>query len=250
MKKTEEEIYYEDTTLYTKKWNEKPILRKVYKEYYNYALSNLSTENGPIIEIGSGIGMIKDVIPSCKTTDITLNSGIDYIENIYSLSAQSTNASNFILIDVLHHLEYTTFALNQLHSALKPGGRVIIIEPYISLITLPIFTFLHHEPVALLSKINKNDPESFDKFTYFAAESTATKMTRKSMRMELEKKWNIIDIKKEACFRYFGTGGFRGKQLYPTSLYSFVSIIDKSLSMFPNIFGGRVYLVLEKKAVA
>ena len=51
------------------------------------------------------------------------------------------------LTNVLHHLKSPITFLNRAASKLKPGGKVIATEPFFSLLSTPIFKYLHHEPV-------------------------------------------------------------------------------------------------------
>ena len=44
-------------------WNKKPTLRRVYKDFHQLIAGHLTKEiNGKIVELGSGIGKIKEVI--------------------------------------------------------------------------------------------------------------------------------------------------------------------------------------------
>ena len=70
---------------------------------------------GSVVELGSGIGNIKEVIPKCLCTDLFPNPWLDYVENAYALSFGSASVSNLILFDVFHHLKYPGTALQEFH---------------------------------------------------------------------------------------------------------------------------------------
>src|SRR4029077_9294798 len=50
------------------------------------------------------------------------------------------------LTNVLHHLKSPIAFLNRAAGKLKPGGKVIATEPFFSVLSTPIFKYLHHEP--------------------------------------------------------------------------------------------------------
>ncbi len=51
---------------HNKIWNEKLLLRKIYRDFYILIKQNLVLNNtGKIVELGSGIGKIKEIIPEC-----------------------------------------------------------------------------------------------------------------------------------------------------------------------------------------
>jgi len=141
-------------------WNRKPILRTLYGDFYRLItkhLSNLPT--GKIVELGSGLGNIHDVIPDCIRTDLFPNPWIDQIENAYKLSFADQAVSNLILTDVFHHLKYPGTALNEFERVLQKGGRVILLEPCISALGLIVYGALHAEPIAITKEIEWCAPE-------------------------------------------------------------------------------------------
>ena len=71
-------------------------------ELIAHYLSAFST--GSVVELGSGIGNIKEVIPTCMRTDLFQNPWLDRVENVYDLSFESASVSDLILFDVFHHL--------------------------------------------------------------------------------------------------------------------------------------------------
>jgi SAM-dependent methyltransferase len=149
-------------------WHQKPILQKIYGDFYRliaHKLSNLP--NSKIVELGSGLGNIREVIPNCLRTDLFPNPWIDQIENAYKLSFADETVSDLILTDVFHHLKYPGTALQEFARVLRKGGRVIMLEPCMSALGLLVYGIPHEEPVAMTKKIEwdaknmraKNAPE-------------------------------------------------------------------------------------------
>ena len=141
-------------------WKRKPVLREIYRAFHEEIANQLADRSaGLVVELGSGVADITEVIPNCVRTDLFLNPWIDQVQNAYSLSFEKQSVSNLILFDVFHHLRYPGTALNEFRRVLIPGGRVIIFEPCISVLGFIVFGLLHKEPMALGEQIHWNAPD-------------------------------------------------------------------------------------------
>ena len=232
-------------------WNKKPLLQKIYKDFYDLILGWVRKDlKGETVELGSGIGNFKSVYPKCIATDIFPNPWIDQVESAYKLSFQDNSVSNLIMFDVFHHLAYPGSVLNEAKRVLMKGGRVIIFEPYISLLGLFVYGVFHHEPVALFKKINwfcpvgQNPDEK-----YYAAQGNATRIFNKISNLEfpITKNWEIIETKKISAISYVLSGGFSKPSLYLIKFLPFIRKIEKVLDLLPLFFATRMLVVLEKK---
>jgi len=230
-------------------WNSKPILRSAYVDMYRLAATQLSNLPEPkIVELGSGMGHIREVIPNCVTTELFPFPWIDQIENAYKLSFADETVSDLISTDVFHHLKYPGTALNELNRVLRKGGHVILLEPCMSLLGLLVYGVFHAEPVAVTKKIdwfapNGWSPENMD---YYAAQGNATRIfVSKRFRPELTA-WKSIKTIRLSALAYAASGGYSGPQLYPTGMYSIVKSLGKILDRFPSLFATRLLVVLEK----
>ena len=59
-------------------WRRKPLLRDIYDGFYAHIAAELPpAELGPVVELGSGMGNIKRLIPQCITTDLFSNAWLD-----------------------------------------------------------------------------------------------------------------------------------------------------------------------------
>src|ERR1700761_1312729 len=95
-------------------WEKKPLLQKVYSQFYREIARRLKlTVPGLIVELGSGMGNVKEHIPQCITTDIFPNPWLDRVENAYLLSFKDGEVGHLILFDVWHHLRYPGAALKE-----------------------------------------------------------------------------------------------------------------------------------------
>lgn len=201
-----------------------------------------------IVELGSGMGHIRDVIPNCITTELFPFPWIDQIENAYKLSFEDESISDLISTDVFHHLKYPGNALDEFHRVLRRGGRVILLEPCMSLLGLLVYGVFHAEPIAITKKIEWLAPVDWspDNLDYYAAQGNSTRIFVGDRYRPQLTAWKSIKTIRLSALAYAASGGYSGPQLYPTGMYSVVKSLEKILDLFPFLFATRLLVVLEK----
>jgi SAM-dependent methyltransferase len=232
-----------------KAWERKAQLRSVYKGFHELIASRIDRSIvGTIVELGSGMGSIKEVIPDCVTTDLFPNPWLDRRENAYQLSFADASVSNLILFDVWHHLRYPATALAEFRRVLVPGGRVIVFDPAISLAGRFIYGLFHHEPLGMGLPFTWDAPSGFspDDADYFAAQGSATRIFWRKQNPEKLEDWLVDEVRPLPSFEYFATGGFSGPQLGGAAAFRFWRMLDKVLTRWPNLFAARLMVVLKK----
>jgi SAM-dependent methyltransferase len=236
-----------------KAWQRKPQLRAVYRGFHELIASRLDRAiPGHIVELGSGMGSIKEVIPDCVTTDLFPNPWLDRQENAYSLSYPDGSISNLILFDVWHHLRYPSTALAEFRRALAPGGRVIVFDPAVSWTGKLIYGLFHHEPVGLGLPLTWDAPAGFKPADtdYFAAQGAATRIFWRREAPARLADWEVSEVTPLSSFEYFATGGFSGPQVGGPAVFRIWRRLDGALSRWPNLFAARLLVVLKRGAVS
>jgi SAM-dependent methyltransferase len=231
-------------------WHKKPILQTIYSQFHRLIAAQLSSLPQPsVVELGSGIGNIKEAIPDCLRTDLFPNPWIDQVENAYELSFKNSSVTDLILFDVFHHLRYPGTALLEFERVLRPGGRVLIFDPCISILGILVFDGLHPEPVGWREPIGWEAPQGWSPQAtdYYAAQGNATRIFFKQDPAVRSNAWNIIYRKRFSALAYVASGGYSKPQLYPDKLYPFVRCIEPVLDLAPAFFATRLLVVLEKK---
>ena len=231
-------------------WQRKKVLRRIYEDFYRIIARRISEERkGVVVEIGSGLGKIKTVIPNCITSDIFQHGWLDRVEDAYSLSFGDRSVSTIILFDVWHHLQYPGLALNEFQRALEDQGRVIMFEPAMGLLGRIAYGLFHHEPLGMNVPITWRPEASFvpQQQTYYAAQGNCWRMFFLGEgRMRLTE-WDIVEVSCFSALSYVASGGFSGPQLYPGFLLSAMKAIEKILDRLPRLFATRMLVVLQKK---
>lgn len=231
-----------------KKWNSKPLLRKIYNDFYKLISESVNPKIiGKVVEIGSGIGNIKSVLKDAVTTDIFDNPWIDKVENAYRLSFEDESISSLILFDVFHHLEFPGNALDEFFRVLNDQGRIVIFEPDNSMLGLIVYGLFHHEPTGLKNKITytTDAEEKLINQKYYASEFNANRIFLKK-EIDIGLKWRVLKMKRIAGLSYVLSGGYSKPSFYPEYLLGFMYLIDKLLSKIPFLFSTRLLIVLEK----
>jgi SAM-dependent methyltransferase len=232
-------------------WRKKPLLRRIYRAMHEEIATHIVRDvDGAIVEVGSGIGNIKEVLPGCLRTDLFPNPWLDQTENAYALSFADGAVSNLILFDVFHHLRYPGTALREFHRVLAPGGRVLIYEPAMGLLGRLVFGLFHHEPVALTSDITWLSPDGWraQDVDYYAAQGNASRVFGRAGIGSRFEGLELVSVAHYAQISYVASGGYSHRQLYPDALYPAVKRLDKLLDLVPSVFSTRLLAVLAKPA--
>ncbi|HEY9525801.1 MAG TPA: class I SAM-dependent methyltransferase [Anaerolineales bacterium] len=230
-------------------WNQKPILKTLYGDFYRLISKKLSNlPDAKIVELGSGLGNIREFIPNCIRTDLFPNPWIDQMENAYQLSFPDESVSDLILTDVFHHLRYPGTALQEFSRVLRKGGRVIMLEPCMSALGLLVYGIPHDEPVAVTKKIEWEAPQGWSpqQIDYYAAQGNASRVfVGQRFRHKLGD-WRTIKTQRFSAIAYAASGGFSKPQLYPTAALPLLRKLERVLDLFPLLFATRLLVILEK----
>jgi SAM-dependent methyltransferase len=231
-----------------KAWDAKPALRKAYGCFYQLLKKQLANQAGLTVELGSGIGAIKQVVPECITTDLFPNPWLDRTENAYRLSFGDRSVANLILFDVFHHLEFPGEAIKEFERVMAVKGRLILMEPGFGLFGRFIYQKFHHEPLGFDRPVPWDAPSGFDpdKPNYYAAQANAWRIFVQRDFNPILSNWGLITVKRLAALSYVASGGFSGPALYPAWLFPAMHASDGFLGLFPAIFATRVLVVMEK----
>ena len=231
-------------------WDSKPLLRKIYAGFYKKIAEQIdSTIPGAVVELGSGIGNLKTSFPTAITSDLFPNPWLDLVCDAYELPFSNNTISHLVLFDVFHHLEAPAAFFKEAARVLHPKGRVILFEPFISALSLPVYGLLHHEPVAWNKPINPADTIPRPR-TYYAAQGNATRLFFRPDHTNWLPNWQTTYIQPFSSWTYLLSGGFSKPAIYPPSFLPLLTQIDTLLTLAPNFFGGRCLIVLNQATSA
>ncbi len=227
-------------------WNGKPVLRDIYRDFHRLLAAHLALLPGETVEIGSGIGNIKEVVPDCVRTDLFPNPWIDRCEDIYDLKIGAASAANIILFDVFHHLEFPLDALDECHRALCEGGRLIIFDHAMSLSGFVFSKFCHHEREGFLKPYNLRGARK-GHAGYYADHANADRILRRRFDELLSSKWKRLALLRFPAIRWVLSGGYRGRDCTGIAPRFFIDRVESMLAFAPWLASLRMIVVLEKQ---
>ena len=231
----------ERTIAHQKIIREKYFLRKLYEEWYDVFTGVQSQlPVGKIIELGSGGGFLKDIMPSVLCTDILELPSNDLTFSALEMPFEDNELSAIFMIDTFHHIPDSKLFLSEAKRVLKKDGMIVMIEPANSFWGRVIYKNFHHEPF---------DPEGEWKIPASGPLSGANgALPWIVFERDFEKLkcdfpcFQLEEIKYHTPFMYLISGGVSFKQVFPNFFYPVFRTIDKllpaisrQLSMFVTI---------------
>lgn len=134
------------TLLHRKIIRDKQFLTNLYLDFYaEFANRVPTTKTFVCVELGSGGGFLKEVIPELLTSDIIPLPGVDLCFSGEAMPFDNNSVDAIFMLDVFHHIKDPSALLREFQRALKPGGRVIMIEPANTIWARFVFKNFHHE---------------------------------------------------------------------------------------------------------
>jgi len=223
---------------YERVWDRKSILRAIYEHWYRRIV--MSLRPGPIVEIGAGTGNFKRWLGprDCWTLDILAGRHVDILADALHLPFANESIANLVMIDTLHHLARPLDFLHQAARALVPGGRVILVEPYVSVWGWFVWKFLHHE------RVDFRRVESIEGKTAWEGNAAIPRWVlsrRNRSRLPLD----VIEIEYGECLSYPLSGGFSYRSLLPGPSLHWLRKLEQSRLFQNRLVSLRVFAVLE-----
>lgn len=208
----------------------KKALKAFYDEQYRkYAdVLSRSPREGMVLELGSGAGFVKEVLPEITTSDVIRYRGVDAILNAAKLPFPDQSLRAVFLSNVLHHLPDAEGVFRELSRCLMISGRVLIVDQYAGYPARWIYKYLHHEPY---------HPESMEwKFAAGGPLSSANGalawMIFVRDRVRFQNAFPALQIqavRPHSPFRYWLCGGLKSWSLLPGSLFAAATVLDRAL---------------------
>jgi SAM-dependent methyltransferase len=230
-------------------WRIKPVIKILYGDYYRRIIDH--AVSGPSIEIGGGSGNFKEYYPDILSSDIQYFPWLDAVIDAHHLPFAENKIGNILMIDTLHHIQYPKQILSEAARILRPGGRLIMIEPEVSLLSWIIYKHLHPEPLDL--NVNplidgKLDPDRDP----FESNQAIPHLLMTKYRNQMEKQipqLKVIEYEKFCPISYLLSGGFRKWSLLPASIAPNLLAIENFIaSQISSLSAFRLLAVLEKRA--
>lgn len=223
------------TMLHAEIINSKGFMKKLYIDFYRILKYKLPESAKTIIELGSGGGFLKEIIPSARTSDVLDLPGLDHIFSALEMPFNDASVDAFIMIDVLHHIPEPELFFRQADRCLVPGGKIIMIEPANTPWSRFIYKNFHHEEFNPQADWNLSGSGPLSQANGAIPWIIFNRDREKFLALfpGLE----ILEIKNHTPIRYLLSGGFTLRQLVPSWTYGFFKILEYLLLPTKNITG-------------
>ena len=224
---------------------QKPLLLKIYKEWYELLKKKIIGLDGIIVDLGSGPGFFEDYIPHLVKSDIYFLNFCDAVIDGMALPFANESVSAFTMTNVTHHIRDARIFFQQARRCLKPGGRIVMIEPWNTRWSKFVYSHFHSEPFdtkATSWEFSSDNPlhQSNQAIPWIIFDRDREKFTHEFPDLK------IREISPMNPLRYLASGGVSMKTLIPSSLNNFMEKIENSVFQNNQFWGLFAIIVLEK----
>ena len=222
----------------------KPFLKKIYEHWYAEFRSLQKNQDSKVLEIGSGGGFLKEVMPTVITSDILSLPLVDQVFSAEELPFEDSSLDGIVMLNVFHHIPRPYLFLAEAERCLVKGGKIIMIEPANSGLARFIYKRFHHEPFDELAgpEIAPGNPLSNSNqalpYIYFERDLQTFKTDYPQL--------NINSVRYHSPFSYVLSGGVSRSALLPSFFYPLVKFAEWLLSPFSRQLGLFCTITVEK----
>ena len=224
----------------------KSFLRQIYQEWYEAIAALLPLDKEPILELGSGAGFFVEFVPELITSEVFYSRHVNVVLAGSGLPFMSESLSTILMTDVLHHLPQPRQFFAEASRCVRPGGLMIMIEPWVTPWSRLVYSRLHHEPF---------QPETaewtFPQQGPLSGANSALPwiiFERDRTRFEREfPQWYIHTIKPFMPFRYLLSGGVSLRSFMPGWSFALWRNLENLLKPWMRSLGMFALIVLNKE---
>ncbi|MBI1859530.1 MAG: class I SAM-dependent methyltransferase [Deltaproteobacteria bacterium] len=225
----------------------KPGLRSFYDsvyELYRHCIGR-APPTGLAIELGSGAGYAKRVIPDLITSDIVTDPEIDRVIDATQMDLPDGSARAFFLLNVFHHIPNVEKFLSEANRCLMPGGRILIVDHHPGWVGGPIYRWAHNEPFNALASTWSFPSDG----PMTGANAALAWIVFERDRALFHKRFPSLRISEKRLISpllYWLSGGMKSWTLLSKRLVPLAEKLDRHLLSLSENFGSFVSIELEK----
>ena len=222
------------------------FLWRIYDEWYRLISNSIPPGPGRVLELGSGAGFLSRYIPGLITSEIFPCSDIQLVLDGRQLPFADASLKAIVMVDVLHHIPDGRAFLTEATRCIRSGGSLVMIEPWVSTWSRPIYTRLHHEPFQPEAK-DWNFPATGP---LSGANGALPWIIFQRDRHELESgfpKLTLRELRPFMPFRYLVSGGVSMRQLMPAAMFGIWRRIESWLAPWPHYWSMFAFIHLERR---
>jgi SAM-dependent methyltransferase len=223
----------------------KPFLRAIYDEWYSQLAAALPPGEGDILELGSGAGHCAQFIPGLVTSEVFPCPGVQMVVNATQLPFPADSLRALVMTNVLHHVPDVRAFLGEAARCLRPGGKILMIEPWMTSWSRLVYKRFHYEPL---------DPEAQEwtfppsgplsganiALPWILFERDRDRFNREFPQLSLER------VRPFLPFRYLVSGGVAMRGLMPGFTHRAWARLERALQPQMHTLGMFAFISLRK----
>ena len=124
----------------------KPFLRAIYDEWYTRFAAELPQGDGAVLELGSGAGYCNRYIPGLITSEVFVCDPVHVIADAQRIPFRDGSLRAIVFTNVMHHMSDVRRFFREASRCLRKGGKILMIEPWLSPWSKFVYKRFHHEP--------------------------------------------------------------------------------------------------------
>ncbi len=235
------------TIIRSKIIQENVFLNNLYTDSYIIFRNSLArlTKKRKLVELGSGGGFIKKIIPDCITSDVMKLPDVDLQFSATRMPFKDESVDRFFMLNVIHHIHDPEKFFKEINRCIKKNGKLIAIEPANTLWSRFINQHFNYEKFDPTGDWTLKSQKSLD------ANGALAWIIFIRDKEKFEKLFPSLKIKKiipHTPIRYIVSGGLSYRQLLPSWMYPVIKNIEKMATPFSRYIGMSYTIEIEKYA--
>jgi SAM-dependent methyltransferase len=223
----------------------KHFLRKIYEEWYRNIVDSLPACDGPVLELGSGAGFLREFIPGLITSEIFATPGAALVMDAHAMPVRAGALRAIVMTNVLHHLARPRRFFAEAARCVKPGGSMVMIEPWVTAWGRWVYTHLHHEPFVPDAPRWEFPPTGPLSGANGALPWILFARDRERFEQDFPM-WQVRTIRPIMPFRYLVSGGVSLRSLTPGWTFGMWSALEKCIDPWARHLGMFAHVVLAR----
>ena len=221
----------ETTALRRRILREKMFLHALYRDWYERLIASIPAPEecaGTVLELGSGAGFFREMLPECLCSDVFYCPGNDLVLDARRLPFPSASLRAIVMVDVFHHITDVRAFLREAERVLRPGGVIAMWEPWNTPWSRFVYQRLHHEPF----DPQRREWDFPDGGPLSSANGALPWMVFERDTARLHQDFPLLhleSLRRDFPFSYIAAGGISQRALTPAFAYRPIRLLERAM---------------------
>jgi SAM-dependent methyltransferase len=224
----------------------KPFLRAIYNEWYSMLAAEVPPAPGAVLELGSGAGYCDRYISGLITSEVFHCPSVQLAVDARQIPFRDGSLRAIVFTNVLHHIPDLQGFFEEASRCLRKGGKILMIEPWVTPWSRLVYKRLHHEPF-----LPESESWSFASSGPVSGANGALPwivFSRDRLRFESGFSELVIErIRPFLPFRYLVSGGVGMRSLMPAFTHSLWARLETLLEPCMSYLAMYAFIVVRRR---